>query len=77
MSKRMGRPITMKYPFGDLARALGSVEQLADAVGVTRATINRWATGMSPPSEPARRLLNDLLTKHNLPTIPPSKERDP
>ena len=41
----MPRPTTLPEPFLSLAQKLGGVQALADALGVTRRTLNRYGTG--------------------------------
>ena len=48
MSGPGGRPIAMRGPWGDLARAVGGVCSLAKALGVSDRTIQRWSSGVVP-----------------------------
>ena len=41
----MARPITLPEPWRSLALKLGGVQALADRLGTTPRTINRWANG--------------------------------
>ena len=57
----MSRKITLPEPFRSLAAKLGSVQALADALGVTTRTLNRWAKGEHPMGGPAQKLYQILL----------------
>jgi hypothetical protein len=64
----MGRPITLPEPWAALAHALGGVGQLAAALGVTRRTVHRWATGASKASVLQQRDVRDRLRRRDLPS---------
>lgn len=40
-----GRPIIMNHPWGELARSVGGLLKLAEKLGISRATLNRWSKG--------------------------------
>lgn len=40
---KMGRPIELAEPWRSLAERAGSVEQLAELLGVSKMTISRWS----------------------------------
>lgn len=49
MTKRApgaGRPISAPAPWGILAEKLGSTTKLAEKLGVTRSTVNKWSMGV-------------------------------
>lgn len=41
-------------------------EELAEMLGVTFATVNRWENGHFEPSTKKKRALRDICVKHNL-----------
>jgi hypothetical protein len=44
LPKRLGRPITLAEPLATLARDLGGIPQLREALGgVSQSTIHRWS----------------------------------
>ena len=43
LKKGAGRPIKMPYPWGDLAKLVGGTFILCEKLGITQATLNRWA----------------------------------
>lgn len=57
----------------DVRRQLGlSQEELAHALGVSFATVNRWENGKTKPSKLARRQLDQLCKEKNIaPSINP------
>jgi uncharacterized protein Yka (UPF0111/DUF47 family) len=61
---KMGRPIALPGPLGDLARKLGGVDRLAEEVGVCPRTIRRWAHGVLILPMP-RKMLTMLFEKHD------------
>lgn len=62
---RIGKPIEMPSPWGDLAEVLGSVA-MADALGVTLRTLNRWATGEMKPHALRVPAIRKLFAKHKI-----------
>ncbi len=42
--KKMGRPITMKEPWGQLAKQVGGTLELAKNLGVSKSTLCKWVT---------------------------------
>ena len=66
----MPRPTTLPAPWLSLARKLGGVQCLADAMGVTPRTINRWAKGEMWMSGSARVLFLALCREHKIATQP-------
>lgn len=44
---KVGRPIKMPHPWGELAESVGGTFILAEKLGVKQPTINRWAHGKS------------------------------
>ena len=44
--KQRGRPITARSPWGPLAEKLGGASKLAEKLGVTRSTVNKWSLGV-------------------------------
>lgn len=63
---RTGRPIALPGPIGDLARAMPAPAGLRTALGVSHATIWKWATGVHPIPGPARLALEGLFTKYQI-----------
>lgn len=62
---KMGRPIALPGPLGDLAHRVGGVASLAEEVGVSTRTIRRWAH--SDPILPMpRKVLIRLFETHNV-----------
>lgn len=62
----MTRPTTLPEPWADLAHALGSVAELADACGVTARTVHRWADGEREPSVLQKRDVRERLRRRGL-----------
>lgn len=51
----------------DIRRQLGiSQEELAQALGVSFASVNRWENGKTTPSKLARRQLDQLCKEKNI-----------
>lgn len=63
---RMGRPSELSGGLGELAEAMGGIEALARACGVTARTIQRWDTGERNPTQPARLVLEMLARRHRV-----------
>lgn len=40
-----GRPVTMTHPWGQLADSVGGTLKLAEKLGVSQPTLNRWSHG--------------------------------
>jgi len=57
---KMSRPTTLPEPWRSLAEKLGGVQALADRLGITTRTINRWANGQMGMSGTARKLFEAL-----------------
>ena len=57
----MTRKIILPEPSRSLALRLGSVQALADALGVTTRTLNRYARGECRMGGSARKLYEALL----------------
>jgi hypothetical protein len=62
---KIGRPIALPGPLGDLAHKLGGVGPLAEEVGVSARTVRRWAHG-DPMLPMARKVLTRLFKKHGV-----------
>jgi CheY-like chemotaxis protein/DNA-binding XRE family transcriptional regulator len=63
----------------EIRQKLGvSQEDLARAIGVSFATVNRWENGRARPSRPAQRLLEDFLRRTGLefPASPVSASKE-
>jgi transcriptional regulator with XRE-family HTH domain len=56
----------MTGPIGDLARACGGTRALAERVGVTPRTLQRWARGEAALSGPARVVVEALCRQYGL-----------
>ena len=54
---KIGKPIQLSGPMAELAHHFGSVTALAEALGVTLRTIQRWDNGDLNPRAPARKLM--------------------
>lgn len=63
---RMGRPLEMRGPLGELAEAVGGRKKLAEEVGVDERSVARWAIGQVVPPQPTRKLLAALARLHDL-----------
>jgi len=61
-----GRPIALKGPCGELARAMGGLGALSAAIGVSPRTIRDWSNGRTAPMGPAKILLDQLIAKHGV-----------
>lgn len=55
-----------------LAELYGGVTSLAKAIGVSYATLHRWAVKGQPVPQTARRVLAQLAADKGLPALPPS-----
>jgi transcriptional regulator with XRE-family HTH domain len=64
---RVGRPTRLTGSLRKLAEELGTVEALAEAVGVDRRTLLRWSRGERQPGGPARRILAELAKRCGIP----------
>ena len=62
----MGRPSTLPEPWLQLATSLGGVGKLAEAMGTTPKTINRWAKEETKIRGYARILFLKLCKEHNI-----------
>jgi len=62
----MARPTTLPEPWRSLAAKLGGVQALADALGTTTRTINRWANGEMGMSGTAKKLFEALLRENGM-----------
>ena len=58
LSVTLGRPLTFPEPWLTLAKQAGGVAILAQRLGVSRRTLERWAHGTQIPREMARRIVN-------------------
>lgn len=63
---RMGRPIELTGPLGELAECIGTVELLAKSVGVTARTLRRYHRGEQNPPMPVRLVLHALARTHKV-----------
>ena len=45
-TKGAGRPITASSPWKELAENIGGIGKLAEKLGVTRSTLNKWKLGV-------------------------------
>lgn len=57
----MARPSTLPEPWRSLALKLGSVQALADTLGVHRSAINRYALGQMKMKKSVQILFDQLL----------------
>ena len=60
----MPRPTTLPEPWRSLAANLGSVQALADGLGVTPLTVRRYASGEIKMGGSARKLFEALLREY-------------
>ncbi len=65
--KSRGPMIQLTGPIAPLAKAFGSVKALAEALGVTPRSIQRWDEGSLSPAVPARKLMAILAAQHRVP----------
>lgn len=63
---KMGRPLEMRGPLGELAEALGGRRSLAEAIGVAERSVSRWAAGDLVPPRPTRLLLAQLALANRI-----------
>ena len=81
--KSGGRPITTPPPWGNLYELVGGQDRLADKLGVSKATVGKWATGVHRVPELARKELLRLCKYYDIAegleqfTSPPSKNSLP
>ena len=54
---KSGRKITMPAPWGPLFTSIGGQERLATKLGVSKATVGKWAAGVHRVPELARKEL--------------------
>jgi hypothetical protein len=64
-SKPFGRPLELPGALGELARAAGGTGPLADLLGISPRTLQRW--GKTPPAKRSRMLLERVAADLNLP----------
>lgn len=57
----MARPSTLPEPWRSMALKLGSVQALADKLGVHRSAINRYALGQMEMKKSVQILFDQLL----------------
>ena len=62
----MPRSTTLPEPWRSLAERLGGVGALAEAFGVERLTVRRWAKGERKLEGPAKKLFEALLREHKI-----------
>jgi hypothetical protein len=62
---KIGRPITLPGPIGELAHKVGGVAQLSDSLGVHVRTVRRWAHG-GPILPMPQKMLLMLFEKHEV-----------
>jgi transcriptional regulator with XRE-family HTH domain len=62
----MARPISLAEPWGELARRLGGVAQLAERCGVSTRTVQRWARGRQPTSALMRDAVSQVFTRRGM-----------
>lgn len=63
---KMGRPLKLKGPLGELAEAYGGRTKFAEAVGVAERTVHRWSAEDLVPRQPTRLLLAALARMHGI-----------
>lgn len=61
-----GRPISAEAPWGDLAEKVGGIGKLAEKLGVTRSTMNKWKLGTHRIPILARKEVLRLCKYHNI-----------
>ena len=61
-----GRPITTKAPWGELYRATGGQETLANKLGVHKSTIGKWAADIHRVPKIARKELLRLCKYYGI-----------
>lgn len=66
MTKKTGRPIRINGPIDELAVKVGSVQSLANEIGVDVRTVRYWAKTGRNPSGPARKLLMLVAESHGV-----------
>jgi hypothetical protein len=64
--KKVGRPISVPSPWGDLYRVIGGQDLLADKLGVSRSTVTKWARNVHRVPALARKELLRLCKKHGI-----------
>jgi putative transcriptional regulator len=63
----IGQPENFPKTVKEVRRQLGlSQEELAHALGVSFATVNRWENGKTVPSKLARRQFDQLCKENNI-----------
>jgi transcriptional regulator with XRE-family HTH domain len=68
--KSGGRPPTLPALWSKLAEAAGSVELLAQELGVSRRTVHRWAHGERTPSLLEQRAINAWAKAKRVAVVP-------
>ncbi|MBP6218564.1 MAG: helix-turn-helix domain-containing protein [Oligoflexales bacterium] len=63
-----GRPIHIPEPWGQLAEAVGGTQKLAQKLGVSGATVNRWANGVHKVPELAKREIRRMCKYYGIET---------
>jgi transcriptional regulator with XRE-family HTH domain len=63
---RSGRKITTPPPWGTLYEVVGGQEKLATKLGVSKATVGKWATGVHRIPELVRKEVLRLCKYHGI-----------
>ena len=65
-TKKAGRPMTTPPPWGNLYRSVGGQDKLAVKLGVSKATVGKWAAGVHRVPELARKELLRLCKYYDI-----------
>ncbi len=66
MMAKLGKPVRMCSPWGELAIAMGGTRELAFALGVSSQTVNRWAAGTRNPSYLVKKEVKRLCSRYRI-----------
>ena len=66
--KGAGRPVIAPPPWGELSRAVGGNEKLAEKFGVSKSTVNKWATEVHRVPELVKKEVLRLCKYHGIET---------
>jgi hypothetical protein len=66
--KGAGRPVHIPSPWGELAKAMGGTNKLAEKLCVSGATVNRWANSVHRVPEMAKKEIRRLCKYYSIET---------
>lgn len=64
--KKLGRPIVMEEPWNSLAKAMGGTIELANYLGVSKSTLNKWVNKVHRIPTTTLKELERLSNQHGV-----------